>query len=84
MAHDHGPPHSTKQPDRGWLVAFIIFTRTHPTYYDLESSAMSTTNMETNGNCDVFSYPMRSGCREKSVHLRPADVSTTKWVWRFT
>ena len=89
MAHAHGPPHPNKQPDRGWLVAcfYHIQENTHPTYDDLASSATSTTNMETNGNCDVFFISYEKWMqreREKCPFKDPPMFSTRKWVWRFT
>ena len=38
MAHGHGPPHFERQLECTCVVVFVIFMRTHPTYYCLESS----------------------------------------------
>ena len=46
MVHGHGPTHSNRQLDCDRLVVFVIFMRTLPIHYYLNSSE-SMTDLQT-------------------------------------
>ena len=47
MAHGHNPTHSSKEPNYGCLLAFLIFMRTQLTHIYLEYDHGRASYMET-------------------------------------